>query len=66
MTETEPKSGAVGRTLTPMSSSGKVLIDGVTYNARLRGGWAERDEEIVVEALDAFDLIVSKPKSQES
>ncbi len=66
MTETKPAGGAIGRALTTMSPLGKVLIDGVEYEARLRGGWADPGEEIVVEALDAFGLIVSKPDSPES
>ena len=66
MTENTPESGVVGRTLTTMSPLGRVEIDGVEYKARLRGGWADPGEEIVVEALDAFGLIVSKPESRES
>ncbi len=66
MTENQPESGALGRTLTAMSPSGKVLIDGVKYDARFRGGWADPDEEIVVVEVDAFGLIVDKPESQES
>ncbi len=66
MTEEQPQSGARGRALTPMVPSGKVLIDGVEYQARHRGGWADPDEEIVVVGLDAFGLIVDKPEPEES
>ena len=66
MTEQQAKPGARGRTLTTLLPSGKVLIDGVEYNARVQGGWADKDVEIVVVGLDAFGLIVDKPESQES
>ena len=63
MTEEQAKPGARGRTLTTLLPSGKVLIDGVEYNARVQGGWADKDEDVVVVALDAFGLIVAKPES---
>ncbi len=66
MTEEQPQRGAKGRTLTAMGPSGKVLIDGVEYQARFRGGWGDRDDEIVVVGLDAFGLIVDKPEPEKS
>ncbi len=66
MTENQPESGALGRTLTAMGPSGKVLIDGVESQARFRGGWADPGEEIVVVGCDAFGFIVDKPEPQES
>jgi len=66
MTEEQAKPGARGRTLTTLLPSGKVLIDGVEYNARVQSGWADKDEDVVVMGLDAFGLIVDRPDSQES
>ena len=66
MPENSPDSGAVGRTVKTMSPRGKVLIDGVRYDARYRGGWADPDEKIVVVCLDAFGLAVDKPETQPS
>ena len=66
MTEEQTKPGARGRTLTTLLPSGKVLIDGVEYNARVQRGWVDKDEDVVVVGLDAFGLIVDKPESQES
>ncbi len=66
MSEEQPQRGASGRTLTAMSPSGRVLIDGVEYQARFRGGWADPGEEIVVVGHDAFGFFVDKPESQES
>ena len=66
MSEEQPQSGARGRVLTPMLPSGRVVIDGVEYQARFRGGWADPGEEIVVVGCDAFGLIVDKPEPQES
>ena len=63
MTEEQAKPGARGRTLAMMLPSGKVLIDGVEYNARIQGGWIDKDEDVVVVGADAFGLIVAKPKS---
>ncbi len=63
MTEEQAKPGARGRTLTTLVPSGKVLIDGVEYNARVQRGWVDKDEDVVVVALDPFGLIVAKPES---
>ena len=55
--------GAQGRTLTKLLPSGKVLIDSVEYNARVKQGWVDKDENVVVVGLDSFGLIVAKPES---
>ena len=68
MTEEQAKPGARGCTLTTLLPSGKVLIDGVEYKARVQRGWVDEDEDedVVVVGLDAFGLIVDRPESQES
>ncbi len=48
LNEEEPTTGTRGRAITPMSPSGKVLIEGIEYGARLKSGWADAGEEIVV------------------
>ena len=63
MNEVPDKTGAHGRTLTMMSPSGKVLIEGTEYGARLKSGWADAGEDVVVVGFDAFGLIVAKPNS---
>ena len=63
MTEEQPATGALGRAMTPMTPSGKVLIDGVEYGARFESGFADSGDEVVVAGLDAFGLIVGKPQS---
>ncbi len=44
-----------------MRPSGKVLIEGIEYGARLESGWADAGEEVVVVGVDAFGLIVAVP-----
>ena len=63
MSEEQDKIGAQGRTLTMMRPSGKVVIEGTEYGARLKSGWADAGEEIVVVGMDAFGLIVAVPDS---
>ncbi len=63
MTGEQPTSGERGRAITPMLPSGKVLIDGVEYNARFKSGFAESGDEVIVVGLDAFGLIVAVPDS---
>ncbi len=63
MSEEPDKTGAQGRTLTVMSPSGKVLIEGTEYGARLKSGWADAGEDVVVVGIDAFGLIVAVPDS---
>ena len=66
MNEEQPTTGARGRAITPMTSAGKVLIDGIEYSARFKSGFANSGDEVVVVGLDAFGLIVDKPEPQES
>ncbi len=66
MTDEQPTMGERGRAITPMLPSGKVLIDGVEYNARFKSGFADSGDEVIVVGLDAFGLIVGKPEPQES
>ncbi len=63
MNDERPATGACGRAITPMMPGGTVLIDGVEYSARIRSGFAESGDEVVVVGLDSFDLIVDKPDS---
>ena len=63
MSEEPDKTGAQGRTLTLMSPSGKVLIEGIEYGARLKSGWADAGAEVVVVGLDAFRLLAAVPDS---
>ena len=62
MSEGQPAIGALGRAITPMRPSGKVMIDGIEYSARFKG-FAESGDEVVVVGLDAFGLIVGVPDS---
>ena len=66
MSEEQPTTGTRGHAITPMSPSGKVLIDGVEYSARFKSGFARSGDEVVVVGLHAFGLIVDKPEPQES
>ena len=63
MNEEQPATGTRGRAITPMVPSGKVLIDGIEYSARLKSGSAESGAEVIVVGLDALGLIVDKPDS---
>ena len=63
MTKEQPTNGDRGRAITLMLPSGKVLIDGVEYNARFKSGFADPGDEVIVVGLDAFGLIVGKPES---
>ncbi len=62
MSEEQPTTGARGRSITPMVPSGKVLIDGIEYSARLKSGSADSGDEVVVVG-HGFGLIVEKPDS---
>ena len=66
MTDEQPTTGERGRAMTAMYPSGKVLIEGVEYGARLKSGYADSGDEVIVVELDAFGLIVGKPEPQES
>ena len=61
MSEEQPATGALGHAITPMMPSGKIMIDGIEYNARFKSGYAESGDEVVVVGLDAFGLIVAVP-----
>ena len=60
--EEHPTIGARGRAITPMMPSGKVLIDDIEYNTRLKSGSADSGDEVVVVG-HGFGLIVEKPDS---
>ena len=62
MSEEQPATGARGRAITTMMPSGKVLIDGIEYSARLKSGSADSGDEVVVVG-HGFGLIVDKPDS---
>ncbi len=64
--EEKPATGTLGRAITPMLPSGKVLIDGVEYSARFKSGFVDSGDDVVVVGLDSFGLIVGKPEPQES
>ena len=63
MADEPPTTGERGRAITPMYPSGKVLIDGVEYSARIKSGFAESGDEVIVVGREAFGLIVGKPES---
>ncbi len=65
MNEEHPAPGARVRAISPMSPSGKVLIDDIEYSATFKSGYAKPGDEVVVVGLDAFGLIVDKPDSLE-
>ena len=54
MTEEQPTSGDRGQAITAMLPSGKVMIDGVEYNARFKSGFADAGDEVIVIGLDAL------------
>ena len=56
-----PKPGDRGTALTGMYPSGKVLIDGVEYAARMQSRHAHKGDEIEVLDFESFGLIVGKP-----
>ena len=62
MSDEQPTTGTRGRAITQMVPSGKVLIDGIEYNARMKSGSAESGDEVVIVG-HGFGLIVEKPDS---
>lgn len=52
--------GRTGETLTPLSPSGYVDIDGKRYEAFCRSGFVPKGTPVRVVAVDTFRLIVSK------
>jgi len=55
--------GRSGETLTPLSPSGVILVDGHRYEAFSRSGLLEKGESVRVVGLDNFRLIVIKTQS---
>ena len=52
--------GKKGSALTRLNPSGKVVIDGQTYEAHSQDGFIEADQLIIVAAQDNFKLIIKK------
>lgn len=52
--------GKEGVALTRLNPSGKVAIDGKTYEASSQDGYIESDEAVAVVAQDSFKLIIKK------
>ena len=52
--------GKKGSALTRLNPSGKVAIDGQTYEAHSQDGYIEADQDILVVAQDNFKLIIKK------
>ena len=52
--------GKKGRALTRLNPSGKVIIDGQTYEAHSQDGYIEADQAILVAAQDNFKLNIKK------
>jgi membrane-bound serine protease (ClpP class) len=52
--------GKIGCALTRLNPSGKVAIDGQTYEAHSQDGFIEADQPIFVAAQDNFKLIIKK------
>ena len=52
--------GKKGSALTRLNPSGKVVIDGQTYEAYSQDGYIEADQLILVVAQDNFKLIIKK------
>jgi membrane-bound serine protease (ClpP class) len=52
--------GKKGSALTRLNPSGKVAIDGQTYEAHSQDGFIEADQPILVAAQDNFKLIIKK------
>ena len=66
MSDEQPAIGTRGRAITRMYPSGKVLIDGVEYRARLKSGFAESGDEVVVVGSHSFGLTVETSETKES
>lgn len=52
--------GKKGSALTRLNPSGKVIIDGQTYEAHSQDGYIEADQSILVAAQDNFKLNIKK------
>ena len=52
--------GKKGTTLTRLNPSGKIAVEGKSYEACSQDGYVERDQAIAVVAQDNFKLIIKK------
>ena len=52
--------GEKGKTITDLRPSGKVAIQGKTYQAFSHGDYIDKDEEILVDSIDENQLLVKK------
>jgi len=52
--------GKAGIALTRLNPSGKVAIDGQTYEAYSQDGYIDADQPVLVAAQDSFKLIIKK------
>lgn len=52
--------GKEGMTLTRLNPSGKIAVEGKSYEAYSQDGYIERDQAIAVVAQDNFKLIIKK------
>ena len=52
--------GGKGKTTTDLRPSGKVEIQGETYQAYSHGDYIDKDEEIMVDSIDENQLLVKK------
>lgn len=52
--------GKQGTTLTRLNPSGKIAVEGKSYEAYSQDGYIERDQAIAVVAQDNFKLIIKK------
>jgi membrane-bound serine protease (ClpP class) len=52
--------GEKGKTITDLRPSGKVEIQGKTYQAFSHGDYIDKDEEILVDSIDENQLLVNK------
>lgn len=53
--------GTPARSATPLRPSGKVSIDGQTFDARAAGSWIDADQPVSVHRVDGFGLVVGPP-----
>ncbi|QDV38052.1 NfeD family protein [Tautonia plasticadhaerens] len=53
--------GTPARSATPLRPSGKVSIEGRTFDARAAGSWIDADQPVSVHRVDGFGLVVGPP-----
>ena len=58
--------GARGTTLSPLRPSGRIVLDGTTYEARSQGHWIDCDTEIVVIDSRAGNVIVRQANENDA